>query len=138
MAGLKLNSELRAQAETIIRFDETGGLSHVYTACKRVADKLIKAGLTPVRTSRFKGYVDGWWFECDSRGVAVKPFERLVRLGVDRREKEPQEESTEGSAVPGAPPSSTSPRNPVASPAGLRGNPGQLPLSPCRWAKDDV
>lgn len=79
------DSERRAEAETILRFDETEHPATVYTASARVADKLRRAGLKPVTVYRTNGKESGWTFEMNSYGIVVKPFRQSVRLGPNRQ-----------------------------------------------------
>ena len=85
MATVK-DTEFRYQSETIVRFDETGNPARVYTASKRVADKLMHAGLNPTKIERLRGEDAGWYFECDPGAVLVKPGASSIRLGIRRQE----------------------------------------------------
>ncbi|CAA7602455.1 Hypothetical protein DEACI_3129 [Acididesulfobacillus acetoxydans] len=71
-----------AERETVIRFDEEDRVAELYTASRRVADKLIKGGLVPLKTTEGGGETAGWYFEIDSYDVIVKPSRNAIRLGV--------------------------------------------------------
>ena len=83
----------RFEMETVIRFDETGEPALVWTASKRVADKLIKAGLTPTATTWLHKEATGWWFQLPTYGIVVKPTTKAIRIGIKKRA--PKAEDTE-------------------------------------------
>lgn len=81
-------SDRLLEQETIVRFDETGKAAALYTASKRVAARLIKAGHAPTRITKRKGSkeVIAWWFSMPTAAVLIKCSGKSVRLGVQRRD----------------------------------------------------
>lgn len=71
----------RFEQETIIRFDEAEQKLSVYTASRRVASKLIKAGLLVGKTDMRAGEITGWHFSGPSSMALLKPGKRSIRLG---------------------------------------------------------
>ena len=68
----------REEMETIILFDEENQVARVYTASKLVRNRMVKAGIKPVRTEP-----GGWFFEVDKQAVRLKPAgcRSAIRLG---------------------------------------------------------
>jgi hypothetical protein len=64
------------EQETIIRLDEGSGDAEVYTSSKRVADKLVRAGLAPIG-----GRTTDWFFQVPKWTVLIKPGRSAVRVG---------------------------------------------------------
>jgi hypothetical protein len=75
----------REEQETIIHFDEAGENADIYTASKRVADKLIKRGVVPYKTDKQGGRDIAWYFELPKHTVALKPGKNIIRLGATHR-----------------------------------------------------
>jgi len=97
----KVPGDRRFEMETVIRFDETGEPALVWTASKRVADKLIKAGLTPTRTTWLRKEATGWWFQLPTYGIVVKPTTKAIRIGIKKRAPKPEDlEDTEPQEEP--------------------------------------
>lgn len=64
------------ERETVIRWDEERtGKAELWTASKDVADRLIKAGLKPVKVDK-----GGWWFELTKASIRLKPFKNAIRI----------------------------------------------------------
>ncbi len=84
-------SDRRFELETVVRFDETGEPALLWTASKRVADKLIKAGLAPTKLVRHKGETTGWWFALPTYGIVVKPTTKAIRIGIKKRPPKPED-----------------------------------------------
>ncbi len=64
------------EKETIIRWDETNDqYVELYTASKRVADRLIKSGVKPVRTEK-----QGWFFILPKSSIRVKPDKKAIHI----------------------------------------------------------
>ena len=61
------------EQETIIRWDESSYEAEIYTASRRVAERLIKGGLEPVRREK-----DSWWFVVPKQVIRLKPGERSI------------------------------------------------------------
>jgi len=58
---------LPVERETIIHFDEASVKATVYTANKKVAERLIKHGIYPVREEE-----NSWWFEIAKHSIRIK------------------------------------------------------------------
>lgn len=70
------------ELETIIRFDETQVPAEVYTASPRVRKLLARYGLQPYRADRDRqGKEVSWYYHLDKRAIALKPGNRLIRIG---------------------------------------------------------
>ncbi len=70
------------ELETIIHFDETQTPAELYTASPRVHKLLAKYGLQPYRADRDRqGKEIAWYYHLDKRAVALKPGNRLIRIG---------------------------------------------------------
>ncbi|MEW6572569.1 MAG: hypothetical protein AB1374_02910 [Bacillota bacterium] len=63
------------EQETIINFNEEEGTASVYTAARRVADKLKRSGLSPVED------MPEWTFIVPKTAVRIKVGKRAVRIG---------------------------------------------------------
>jgi len=64
------------EQETIINFNEEEAAASIYTASKRVATKLRKAGLEPVEETP-----PGWWFEVPKQAIRVKVGRHAIKIG---------------------------------------------------------
>lgn len=64
------------EQETILNFNEGEPGAEIYTASRRVASKLIKAGLAPKQQTP-----SGWWFEVPKQAVRIKVGRRAIRIG---------------------------------------------------------
>lgn len=64
------------EQETIISFSEADSQAEIYTASKRVASHLLKAGLTPTKQDP-----NGWWFTVPKAAVRIKAGRHTARIG---------------------------------------------------------
>jgi hypothetical protein len=64
------------EKETIIRWDETDDQHiEIYTSSKRVADRLFKAGVRPIKTEG-----QSWWFELPKYSIRIKTGKRAFNI----------------------------------------------------------
>jgi len=61
------------EQETIIRWDESSYEVEIYTASRRVAQRLIKGGLEPRRLEK-----DSWWFALPKQTIRLKPGKKSI------------------------------------------------------------
>jgi hypothetical protein len=65
-----------SEQETIIRLDEESPVAEVYTASRRVAERLVKGGVSPARREG-----ESWWFVVPKQALRLKPGRRSIYLG---------------------------------------------------------
>lgn len=90
------------EEETIISFSEDSKVASVYTAAKRVANKIIRSGVKPIKVFKDKKrQINGWIFQIETFNIIIKPGKTAYRLGVKSRkttqliEEEEEEERPE-------------------------------------------
>lgn len=64
------------ERETVIRWDESDDQNvEFYTASKRVANRLLRAGVKPVKEED-----QNWWFSLPKYCIRIKPGKRAVNI----------------------------------------------------------
>jgi hypothetical protein len=64
------------EQETIIRFDESENTATVYSASKKVINRLKKAGMTPIAEDSCSAT-----FITPKKCIKIKPFNRSINIG---------------------------------------------------------
>ncbi len=82
-------SDATWEQELIINGNEDETTISIYTASKRIADKLIKRGCNPIRVDKQAGKECAWSFELPRWAVALKIGKNYVRQYPKPKDKPP-------------------------------------------------
>jgi len=69
----------RLEQETITCFNEEEGHAEVWTSCRSIAERLIRAGIEPQRKDS-----GGWHFEVPKHSIIIEAAEKSIRLAGPR------------------------------------------------------